>query len=45
MDDASMLQIKRGLVLVESELVVLKETLTRLASAHRDTYVEIVSPS
>ena len=32
MDDASMLQIKRGLVLVERELVALKEILTRLAS-------------
>ncbi|KAJ5220582.1 Fumarate lyase [Penicillium citrinum] len=37
MDDASMLQIKRGLVLVERELVALKEILTRLASTHRDT--------
>lgn len=45
MDDASMLQIKRGLVLVERELVALKEILTRLASTHRDTYVEILSPS
>ncbi|OQE14742.1 hypothetical protein PENSTE_c033G02491 [Penicillium steckii] len=37
MDDASMLQIKRGLVLVESELAAMKEILARLARTHRDT--------
>lgn len=39
MDGASMLQIKRGLVLVKRELQTLKSVLTGLASTHRDTYV------
>lgn len=42
MDDASMLQIKRGLVLVQRELESLRGTLTTLATTHRDTYVPFV---
>ncbi|CAI7638452.1 unnamed protein product [Penicillium manginii] len=37
MDDASMLQIKRGLVIVQRELESLRGILTRLATTHRDT--------
>ncbi|KAJ5092844.1 Fumarate lyase [Penicillium angulare] len=37
MDNASMLQIKRGLILVERELQTLKKVLTGLATTHRDT--------
>ncbi|CAI7573845.1 unnamed protein product [Penicillium pancosmium] len=37
MDDASMLQIKRGLVLVQRELESLRGILTTLATTHRDT--------
>ncbi|KAJ5183045.1 hypothetical protein N7492_000661 [Penicillium capsulatum] len=40
MDDASMLQIKRGLVLVERELQTLNRILSGLATTHRDTYVD-----
>lgn len=36
-DDASMLQIKRGLVLVKKELETLKGVLRGLASTHRET--------
>lgn len=42
MDDASMLQIKRGLMLVQRELESLRGILTRLATTHRDTYVPFV---
>lgn len=36
-DDASMLQIKRGVILVKRELEVLKGVLKGLAVTHRDT--------
>jgi adenylosuccinate lyase len=36
-DDASMLQIKRGISLVKRELVSLKGVLKGLAATHRDT--------
>ena len=36
-DDASMLQIKRGVALVKRELETLKGVLKDLATSHRDT--------
>lgn len=36
-DDASMLQIKRGVILVKRELEILKGVLRGLAVTHRDT--------
>lgn len=36
-DDASMLQIKRGVALVKRELETLKRVLKGLATTHRDT--------
>lgn len=41
MDDASMLQMKRGLELVERELQTLVGVLKELAEKYRDTYVYI----